>query len=239
MSASSIETTGGSYADCGITKDVVRGLSGQPAAVVFTPYCNFNCSYCHNAHILNKDAELIDEEGVWSYLEKRAGTLKALVISGGEPTLQQNLSAFIRRARELGYLVKLDTNGAKPQALKELLRDNLLDYIAMDVKAPLEKYEAITRVPVDLDAIRTSIALIRNSGIAHEFRTTFCPELTPEDVAAASLLVRGTEKYFLQQYRIRDDADPAPHAPSVVREAAELVRAAGTPCTVRGLGQEG
>ncbi len=219
----------------GLRKTSFVDFPGQPAAVVFTPYCNFNCSYCHNAHILGHDAPLIDEAQVWEHLEKRAGTLKALVISGGEPTLQQNLDAFIRRARTLGYLIKLDTNGTKPRVIRELLQNKLLDYIAMDIKAPIEKYDEITRTVVDRDALRASIALIRNCGLPHEFRTTFCPQLSVEDAAAASMLVQGTDRYYLQQYRTRDENDPAPHAPSVVNAASEAVRQSGTACTVRGL----
>lgn len=222
----------------GLQKTSFVDYPGQPAAVVFTPYCNFDCGYCHNAHILKQDAPLIDGEAVWEYLEKRAGTLRALVISGGEPTLQQNLAAFIERAKALGYAVKLDTNGTKPQAIRELMNARLVDYIAMDIKAPLEKYEEIVRARVDADAIRTSIALIRNGGLPHEFRTTFCPQLSVADVVAASALVKGTARYYLQQYRVRNESDPAPHPPSMVREAAEAVRQSGTACTVRGLGAE-
>ncbi|MDO4573389.1 MAG: anaerobic ribonucleoside-triphosphate reductase activating protein, partial [Clostridia bacterium] len=211
---------------------------GQPAAVVFTPYCNFNCSYCHNAQILKQDAPLMDEAQVWAYLERRAGTLKALVISGGEPTLQQNLEAFAGRAKALGYLVKLDTNGTKPQVLRTLMKKGLLDYIAMDIKAPPEAYARVTRVEADMAAIRQSIALIRNSGLPHEFRTTFCPELSVEEVAAAAALVQGAERYYLQQYRVRDASDPAPHPPSVLRAAAEAVKKSGMDCVVRGLGAE-
>lgn len=219
----------------GFQKTSFVDFPGQPAAVVFTPYCNFNCGYCHNAHILKNDAPLLAESIVWDYLEKRRGILKAVVISGGEPTLQQNLTAFIRRVKEMGYLVKLDTNGAKPETVKALVRDELIDYIAMDIKAPLEKYDAITRVHVDTDAVRRSILFLRNGNVPHEFRTTFCPELTPDDALEAAKLVKGTEKYFLQQYRKRFADDPEPHLPSVVNETAERIREAIGVCTVRGL----
>lgn len=220
----------------GLQKTSFVDYPGQPAAVVFTPYCNFQCAYCHNAEILGADTPLLTESYVWEHLERRAGTLKALVISGGEPTLQRQLSAFMRRAKALGYLIKLDTNGSKPQALRELLRARLMDYIAMDIKAPIERYAEIVGTNVDADAIRTSIALIRNSGLPHEFRTTFCPQLSVDDVVAASLLVKGTAHYYLQQYRPPKEGAAAPHPPSVVQAAAEAVRESGTECIVRGLG---
>lgn len=211
---------------------------GQPCAVVFTPYCNFDCVYCHNAHIIGRDAPLIDETPVLEYLEKRAGLLCAVVISGGEPTLQQNLEAFILRVRELGYLVKLDTNGSKPAVLSQLLGKGLLDYVAMDVKAPLERYDAIARVSVDADAIRKSIAILRNSAVKHEFRLTFAPQLTPADALEASRLVKGCEKFFLQQYRPRNAEDLAAHAPQTVLETAWRITEEIGVCTVRGLGPE-
>lgn len=219
----------------GFRKTSFVDYPGQPCAVVFTPYCNMNCSYCHNAEILHGDMPLVDQEEVMAYLEKRAGLLSALVISGGEPTLQQNLIPFIEQARSFGYRIKLDTNGSKPQVLKELLFRGLLDYVAMDIKAPIEKYDEITRVKTDMDAIRTSITLLRNSGIPHEFRTTFAPELTKEDVLKAAALARGTERYYLQQYRPRCETDADAHLPSYVRETAAAVAEEIGVCEVRGL----
>ena len=219
----------------GLQKTSFLDYPGKPAAVVFTPYCNFDCVYCHNAHILGRETPLISEEEVMAHLEKRAGQLKAVVVSGGEPTLQQNLDAFLRYAKGLGYLVKLDTNGTKPLVLRALLRDNLLDYVAMDIKAPLDKYDEIARASVDTDALKKSIAILRNSGVPHEFRMTYAPQLSEADAVEASLLVKGTAHFYLQQYRARNASDPAPHLPSEVQLAAEAVRAAGTGCTVRGL----
>ena len=222
----------------GLQKTSFVDYPGEPAAVVFTPYCNYDCVYCHNAHILKQGAPLIDEAVVTEYLVKRAGLLKALVISGGEPTLQQNLEPFILFARELGYKIKLDTNGSRSAVLAELLQKGLLDYVAMDIKAPLVKYAEITRAEADTREIARSIALLMRGGVPHEFRMTFCPQMTPDDAGEAALLVKGCERFFLQQYRPRNADDPAPHPPSVLREAAERVRSNGCPCTVRGLGAE-
>lgn len=218
----------------GLQKTSFVDYPGEPAAVVFTPYCNFNCVYCHNRHILGNDAPLLPEEEVWEYLERRRGVIKALVVTGGEPTLQQNLAAFIEQARALDYAVKLDTNGTKPYVLQQLLHAGLLDYVAMDVKAPFAKYDAIAGAKADTDAIFKSIALLRNSGVMHEFRLTFAPQLTIEDAVEAALPVKGCQRFYLQQYRARDDRDPAPHPPSLLNEAAERIRAAIGTCTLRG-----
>ena len=222
----------------GFQKTSFVDYPGQPASVVFTPYCNFDCVYCHNYQILEKSTPLIDEENIMDYLVKRQGLIRAVVVSGGEPTLQQNLEAFLRQAKELSYLTKLDTNGTKPQVLLDLMQKKLLDYVAMDIKAPLEKYGAITRTEVDADAIRRSITVLRSGGVPHEFRMTFAPQLTPDDAVAGAMLVKGCEKFYLQQYRIRTSTDPAPHPPSVVRETAERIQAAIGVCMLRGLGTD-
>lgn len=222
----------------GFQKTSFVDYPGQPCAVVFTPYCNMNCVYCHNAHIIKRDAPLIPEEPVLEYLEKRAGLLSAVVISGGEPTLQQNLEAFILRVKTLGYQVKLDTNGSKPQTLHALINKNLLDYVAMDVKAPAEKYDEIACTSVDMDSIRKSITLIRNSGIPHEFRMTFAPQLTPEDAIETARMVSGCDRFYLQQYRPRNESDPLAHPPSVVLKTGEAIAREFGNCTVRGLGPE-
>ncbi|MDO4543716.1 MAG: anaerobic ribonucleoside-triphosphate reductase activating protein [Clostridia bacterium] len=207
----------------------------KPCTVIFTPYCNFNCTYCHNAHILKQGTPLIDEGYVFDYLKKRQGLIEAVVISGGEPTLQQNLTEFIREVKAMGYLVKLDTNGTKPELIKKLITEKLIDYVAMDLKAPADRYDAVTQVRCDMDAIRRSIFYLKNLNLPHEFRTTFAPELSKEDVLSAVEMIDGAEKFYLQQYRIRDNSDPAPHLPSYVLETAEAVRAKIGVCEVRGL----
>ena len=222
----------------GFQKTSFVDYPGQPCAVVFTPYCNMNCVYCHNVHIIGREAPLIPEEPVLEYLEKRAGLLSAVVISGGEPTLQQNLEAFILRVRTFGYKVKLDTNGTKPQVLLSLLNKELVDYIAMDVKAPAEKYDEIACVSVDIDSIKKSIAIIRNSGISHEFRMTYAPQLNQEDALETARMVKGCDRFYLQQYRPRNEQDPRAHAPNDVLKTGEAIAREIGNCTVRGLGPE-
>lgn len=219
----------------GLRKTSFLDYPGQPCAVVFTPYCNMNCTYCHNEEILRGGVPLVPEAEVMDYLEKRAGTLTAVTVSGGEPTLQQDLVPFIERVRVLGYRVKLDTNGMKPNVLQQLLLRELVDYVAMDIKASPEQYDAVTRVHCDLEAVRRSIYLLQHSGVAHEFRTTFAPELSTEDILGAAMLVQGAQRYFLQQYRPRKDEDLPAHPPPYVQETAARVREAIGVCEVRGL----
>lgn len=223
----------------GLQKSSFVDYPGSPCAVVFTPRCNMNCSYCHNAHILFGSPQLISEDEVLAFLKKRQGLLSALTVSGGEPTLQRDLPDFIEKARALGYRIKLDTNGLRPDVLSNLMRKSLLDYVAMDIKGPLHRYDSITRTKNDLAAIQKSIAILRSSALPHEFRTTFAPELSADDVVEAAKLVKGTEKYYLQQYRKRTDDDPEPHPPSYIDAAAERVRKEIGVCTVRGLGDRG
>jgi len=219
----------------GLQKLSLLDYPGEAAAVVFTPYCNMNCSYCHNAHIIGRDAPLMEEEEVLEYLHKRCGLLGAVVVSGGEPTLQPTLPLFLRLVREMGFLVKLDTNGTKPEVIKSLMQQNLLDYVAMDLKASERKYDEITRGKNDMQAIRKSIFYLRNGSVAHEFRTTFAPELTREDILAAVELIEGTDRFFLQQYRKPSDHDAPPHPPTYVKETAKAVREKIGVCVIRGL----
>jgi pyruvate formate lyase activating enzyme len=222
----------------GFQKNSFVDYPGQIAAVVFTPYCNFNCVYCHNDHILGKDTPLLNEDAIFSFLNKRAGVLGAVVVSGGEPTLQQNLEEFILRVRSLGYRVKLDTNGAKPRVLQKLLANNLLDYVAMDVKAPLCRYGEIANAPVDIGAVQKSIAILEESSVPHEFRLTFAPQLTQNEAVEAAMLVKGCERFFLQQYRPRNGGDLPAHPPQIVRETADRISDAIGVCKIRGIGPE-
>ena len=127
----------------GFQKTSFVDYPGKIAAVVFTPYCTMRCTYCHNRHILGKEAQLLDEQAVLEYLEKRRDMLDAVVISGGEPTLQKNLPQFISLVKSMGFMIKLDTNGSNPKLLSQLIAEGMLDYIAMDIKAPFEKYSII------------------------------------------------------------------------------------------------
>ena len=196
---------------------------GKIAALIFAPGCNMNCWYCHNHHLLVRGADSVvyNPGSILADLERKKGFLDAVVLTGGEPTLQSGLDDFARAVKELGYLVKLDTNGTRPDVIRALHEEHLLDYIAMDIKAPFEKYEAVCRRRIDMDKVKESIALIMESGIDYEFRTTFSPDLTSEDIVKLASYIKGAKCYTLQQYRETElTQGRAPHPPAYVRDCA-------------------
>ncbi|KQC11643.1 MAG: anaerobic ribonucleoside-triphosphate reductase activating protein [Candidatus Cloacimonas sp. SDB] len=176
---------------------------GKLSAIVFTQGCNFRCPYCHNPELVKpeKYQTPVPMEIVFSFLENRIGLLDAVVITGGEPTLHRDLHVFIKRIKDLGFLVKLDTNGTNPDVLEHLVKNDLVDYLAMDIKAPLSKYSQVTRCAVDISKISRSIELIKTSGVEHEFRSTLVKNLLTEDeiLDIGNLLGKKT-RYFLQNF---------------------------------------
>ena len=179
---------------------------GKVACTVFTGGCNLRCPFCHNGGLVRTPNAFPEAEAeVLAYLQKRKGLLDAVCISGGEPLLQVDLAAFIAKVKEMGYLVKLDTNGALPQRLLPLLEGRLPDYVAMDVKSSPAGYSAATGTTLDFAPFAQSIRAIRESGIPHEFRTTVVKGIhTVEDLIAISQLL-GDEPYFLQGFVRSDD----------------------------------
>ncbi len=178
---------------------------GKVAAVVFTQGCNFRCPYCHNCELAlpERFQDLIPEEEIFSFLRQRVGKLEGLVITGGEPTLQNDLAAFIQQVKSLGYLVKLDTNGSRPDVIENLIQRRLIDFIAMDIKASLERYDKVTGVKVDREAILKSVQLIRNSNVDYEFRTTLVLPLHKNiegELTKIHSLMEGSRRYRLQKF---------------------------------------
>lgn len=188
----------------GLQKLTLLDYPGMLAATVFVGGCNMRCPFCHNASLVLPDrfGASIPEDEVLAFLASRVGKLGGVCISGGEPTLQPDLSDFIRRVRDMGFAVKLDTNGLRPDVLAALVGEGLIDYIAMDVKNSLELYGATAGVPrLDTAPIVESIAIIRNSGLPHEFRTTLVRGLhTPKSVADIAELIGRDPCYFLQRF---------------------------------------
>jgi len=185
----------------GIQKFSTVDYPGYTVASIFTIGCNMRCGYCHNPELVLPEqyAGAIPEEEIFEFLEKRRGLLDGVAISGGGPTMQEDLPDFIRRCKKMGFLVKLDTNGTNPGVLRELLQENLVDFVAMDIKGPLEKYSQIAARPIDIDAIRESIDLIRT--VPHEFRTTIVRgQLVPEDFESIGQLVHGADRFALQYF---------------------------------------
>ena len=153
-----------------------------------------------------KDHAPIKEDGLFDFLKERSNKLEGIVITGGEPTLQGDLPEFAGKIKNLGYLVKLDTNGTKPEMLEKLIKGKLIDYIAMDIKAPKDKYERVANVRVDFKKIEKSVRIIRESGLPHEFRTTVVPGLLEkEDIAEIGRVIKGAENWFLQKFKSGTD----------------------------------
>ncbi|RLC89206.1 MAG: anaerobic ribonucleoside-triphosphate reductase activating protein [Chloroflexi bacterium] len=187
----------------GFQKFSLIDYPGKICAIVFTRGCNFRCPYCHNPELVNSELFLspISEEEIFSFLEERKGKLDAVEITGGEPTLQPDLIEFLGKIKDMGFLVKLDSNGTNPDVIEEVIKNKLVDYLAMDVKAPLEKYKEITYVDVDTHKIRSNIKLIMNSGIDYEFRTTIVKSLlSKEDIIKIGELIKGANLYILQKF---------------------------------------
>lgn len=184
---------------------------GKICAIVFTQGCNFRCPYCHNPELSNPEyyEPLISEEEIFSFLERRKGKLDAVSITGGEPTEQSDLGEFISRVKTMDYLVKIDTNGSHPEILKSLIAKHFIDYIAMDVKAPLDKYRKISRFKIDPAIIKESIKLIRNSQVPYEFRTTIVKsQLDDSDIVNIAKLIKGADCYVLQKFVPSKVMDP-------------------------------
>lgn len=194
----------------GLNKTTLLDYPGHVAATIFLGRCNFRCPYCHNGGlVLDPDSQpLIPEAEVLSFLKKRIGILTGVCITGGEPTLEPALSQFIRNIKELGYFVKLDTNGYKPEIIEKLLEENLLDYIAMDVKNSLKKYSQTVGVEhIDTEKITKSIQVIMNSPVSYEFRTTVVKEFhTRQDLLTLAEEIKGARAYFLQSYKDSEQA---------------------------------
>ncbi|WP_110942956.1 anaerobic ribonucleoside-triphosphate reductase activating protein [Inediibacterium massiliense] len=164
--------------------------------------CNFLCPYCHNAHVVHSKENCIRKEEVFAFLKRRKKFVDSVCISGGEPTIHKGLYEFIYQIKVEGFLVKLDTNGTNPSIIQRLINEKLIDYIAMDIKGPLSKYEKISNTHVNMEYIKRSIDIIRNSHIDYEFRTTVCKELlTKEDILEIAKYLKDSKKYILQNFR--------------------------------------
>ncbi len=218
----------------GFEKNSLLDYPGHIAAVVFVPGCNMDCWYCHNRSLWRAKS-FFHQSYVFDYLEKRRGFLDGVVISGGEPTLQKDVGDFIRRVRGMGFLTKLDTNGLKPDVVELLLPD--IDYVAMDIKAPPGALKKVVSTDTDDAPIWRTARLLMESGVDYEFRTTFMPMLTAEDIGVIAQSVRGAKRYVVQQYRKAEGAafQPEPHSAETVKKAAEAARKYISEVTVRGL----
>ncbi len=185
------------------------------SAIVFTKGCNFRCQFCYNPMLVwpdqkgktnNENHPGLAEDDFLIFLKSRGGKLDGVVVTGGEPTLHADLPDFLSKIKELGFDVKLDSNGTNPEMLKTVIGKKLADYFAMDIKATPEKYDLVTGVKSDIKKIKESIEIIKNSGIPYEFRTTIVPELaTLEDISGMGELIKGADKWYLQKFKSDTD----------------------------------
>jgi pyruvate formate lyase activating enzyme len=193
----------------GLQKVTLVDYPGKLACTVFLSGCNFRCPFCYSKElVLEKEIKnhpQISEDYFFDFLNEKKGMLEGCVICGGEPTIHgEVLVDFIRKIKKQSFLVKLDTNGTNPEVIKRLIDEKLIDYIAMDIKAPLvkEKYEEACGVGFDVEKIRESISIIKNSGIEYEFRTTVVPGIhTADDIINIANSIAPANKYFIQRFR--------------------------------------
>ena len=187
----------------GLQKTSLQDYTGKVSAIIFTSGCNFVCGFCHNPELvtcINKE-KAIEEEKIFRFLQKRKKVLEAVVITGGEPTMHKDLPRFIKQIREIGYLIKIDTNGSNPYMLEKLIKSNLVDYVAMDIKAPEISYQKVTNASIDFSKIMRSIRIIMKSAKDYEFRSTILPILhIKEDLIAMAKMIHGSKRYYLQKF---------------------------------------
>ncbi|MEA4854398.1 MAG: anaerobic ribonucleoside-triphosphate reductase activating protein [Christensenella sp.] len=208
----------------GLLKTATIDFPGRLSAVVFTPGCNYDCPFCHNRDLLSTQ-KLLDGEEVKAFLKKRAGLLDGVVVSGGEPTLQGvALIEFLGFLKELSYDVKLDTNGSNPVIVKELLRRGLVDYVAMDYKAPFVRYMEICGGNADAAAVRETLEVLLETGVEFELRTTVIPELPREDIAVMAREIPVLPAYALQLYRPVRVEKLRVYTPRDIEEIAEEIK---------------
>ena len=221
----------------GLQKMTLLDFPGRVACTVFLNGCSFRCPWCHNYELAVESAEAVmEEEEFFAFLKKRVGLLEGVAVTGGEPCLSPELPAFLRKVREMGFLTKLDTNGAHPEMLEQILREGLADYVAMDIKNSPGKYLLTAglagneaRQEALLGKIRRSISLIMELAPDYEFRTTVISKFhTEQDFAEIGEMIRGARRYFLQSFTDRDTVPyggfSAPGADELQRYAAQARR---------------
>ena len=191
----------------GLQKMTLLDFPGKVACTVFLGLCDFRCPFCHNFELVDGSAPVLyEEEEFFDYIAKRRGLLDGVAITGGEPCIHKDLPDFMARIKDMGFLVKLDTNGNHPAVLKEVLDRGLADYVAMDIKNSPDKYAMTAGLDhFDMTKVKESISLLINSDIDYEFRTTVVNELhQKEDFTEIGELIKGAKKYFLQNFTDRD-----------------------------------
>ena len=185
----------------GMAKSSFVDYPGNIACVLFVPGCNFNCFYCHNRQLIDAAEEVISPEYIMDFLKKRAGMLDGVVISGGEPTMQIDLITYMRSIKELGFKMKLDTNGSSPETVERIIQEGMCDYFAVDYKAPKARYKEMCGEGADADTVLDTIKLLAASGVGFEVRTTVVPQLSEEDIVCMARELPALPRYVLNPYR--------------------------------------
>ena len=229
----------------GLQRFSLIDFPGRISAIVFTQGCNLRCRYCHNPELVDPASycDSLSEREVLRFLRSRAGRIQGLVITGGEPTIHPDLPRFCREVRDLGYQIKLDTNGTNPDLLGSMIADGLVDYLAVDVKGPPSAFARIAgraRGNVSSEEkIQQSVARVLDSGVPHEFRTTYAPWLLSEDeLRGIADLVRGCSTLYVQPFKPTKALDPAvvgmsPPSPDEMERAVSILRQMGIPANAR------
>lgn len=187
----------------GFMKTSMLDYPGKIASVIFLSRCTFHCPYCHNKELVVNDPRLIpfEEDYVLDYLKKKKDWIDGVVISGGEPTMHKGVPELCKKIKNMGFDIKLDTNGTNPVMLKELIDNKLVDYVAMDVKSSKENYEKATAVKVNMENIEKSVKILIDSDIDYEFRTTVLPGIVSvDDIKSISLWIKGAKAFYIQQF---------------------------------------
>ncbi|MDI6602815.1 MAG: anaerobic ribonucleoside-triphosphate reductase activating protein [Patescibacteria group bacterium] len=197
----------------GLQKTTLIDFPGKIAATVFISGCSFRCPWCYSPELVLperiKSHPQISEKEFFNFLKERKGLLEGICITGGEPSLNKDLPDFIKKIKKLGYLAKLDTNGSNPQMLKKLIDEKLVDYVAMDIKGPKERYSEFVGRKIDIKKIQRSIDILKQGKTDYEFRSTVVPSLhTKEVVIEMAKWIRGAKRYYLQNFRPEKTIDP-------------------------------
>lgn len=197
----------------GLQKLTLIDYPGRLAATIFLCGCNFRCPWCYSRELVLpeeiKKQPKISEKEVFHFLKEKRKLLEGVVICGGEPAIQKSLLKFIKKIKEIDYLIKLDTNGFYPEVLKKLINKKLIDYLAMDIKAPKEKYHRLAGARIEIEKIQESIDILKEGKVDYEFRTTVVPTFhTKEDIIKIAKWLSGAKKYYLQNFRPEKTIDP-------------------------------
>ena len=190
----------------GFDKLTLLNYPDKVACTIFTSGCNLRCPFCHNSGLVTNNYNEISFDSIYEYLKKRIGILDGVCITGGEPLIHADIKDYIKKIKDLGYLVKIDTNGCNPKLLKELIDLKLVDYIAMDIKNIYSKYDITSGVKVNIDNIKKSISIIENSGIDYEFRTTIVKEFhSTQDIKEILSYISSNSNYYIQNFKNSND----------------------------------